>query len=89
MGVQWGQEALSGGVFARRDLAEFWITKNRLTGTLTLYPVDIGAYEWAIGKGYFRPGKRHESEPEFIGGFPLPKWSTTIMRTANVRVTDR
>jgi hypothetical protein len=58
-----------GGVFTRRDVAESWIGKNRLTGTLTLYPVDVGAYEWAIDKGLFRPKKPHESEPEFIGGF--------------------
>src|SRR5207249_882841 len=39
-----------GGVFTERDVAESWISKNRLTGTLTLYPVNVGAYEWAIEK---------------------------------------
>ena len=58
-----------GGVFTRRDLAEAWIEKNRLTGTLTLYPVDTGAYEWAIERGLFRPSKPHQTEPEFISGF--------------------
>jgi hypothetical protein len=58
-----------GGIFTSRPNAESWITKNRLTGTLTLYPVDVGAYEWAIDKGIFRPKKPHESEAEFIGGF--------------------
>ena len=50
-------------------MAESWIQKNRLTGTLTLYPVDVGAYEWAIDNGLFRPNKAHESTSEFIGGF--------------------
>jgi hypothetical protein len=58
-----------GGVFTEREVADAWITKNRLTGTLTRYPVDVGAYEWAIGKGIFWPRKPHETEPEFIGGF--------------------
>lgn len=58
-----------GGIFTGREIADAWIAKNRLTGTLTRYPVDVGAYEWAINKGMFRPLKPHESEPEFIGGF--------------------
>jgi hypothetical protein len=58
-----------GGVFTRRDAAERWISKNCLSGTLTLYPLDVGAYEWAIEKGLFHPRKPHETEPEFIGGF--------------------
>jgi len=56
-------------VFTTREIADGWIAKNRLTGTLTRYPVDVGAYEWAIDKGMFRPRKPHESEPEFIGDF--------------------
>jgi hypothetical protein len=43
--------------------------KNRLTGILTLYPVDIGVYEWAIERGMFTPSKPHEQESAFIGGF--------------------
>lgn len=58
-----------GGIFSRRSLAEEWIASHKLTGTLTLYPLDVGAYEWAIGQDWFRPSKPHESEPLFIGGF--------------------
>ena len=64
-----GRAHFPGGVFTDRDIAESWIGRNRLTGTLTRYPIDIGAYEWAIEKGLFRPRKPHQSEPEFIGGF--------------------
>lgn len=34
-----------------------------------MYPVDIGAYDWAIQNGYFRPTKPHHSTPEFIAHF--------------------
>ena len=58
-----------GGVFTNKALAEQWIKRHRLTGVLTLYPVDVGAYDWALESGLFSPRKPHESEPEFIGGF--------------------
>lgn len=35
-------------VFSKLDLAERWIEKYVLTGALTEYPVDIGAYDWAL-----------------------------------------
>lgn len=59
----------AGGVFTTRERAEDWIGKNRLSGVLTLYPVDVGVYEWAIEAGLFSPKKPHEEEPPFIGGF--------------------
>ncbi len=31
-----------GGVFSTRERAEEWIREHRLSGTLTLYPVDVG-----------------------------------------------
>jgi len=63
------QRHFPGGIFSQRSLAEEWIASHRLTGTLTLYPLDIGAYEWAIHQDWFRPTKPHESEPQFVGGF--------------------
>jgi hypothetical protein len=59
----------SGGLFRSLEQGEAWIKKNRLSGVLTLYPVDTGVYEWAIEHGLFTPKKPHESEPPFIGGF--------------------
>jgi hypothetical protein len=58
-----------GAVFSDRARAEQWIASHKLTGTLTLYPVDVGAYEWAIENGWFKPSKPHQLEPQFIGGF--------------------
>jgi hypothetical protein len=58
-----------GGIFLCRDKAEHWIRRHRLSGVLTLYPVDVGAYDWAIEKGLFQPRKPHETMAGFIGGF--------------------
>ena len=70
-GSEWtAKRHFPGGVFTRRDLAEAWIDKNRLTGALTLYPVDTGAYEWAIQRGLFQPSMPHQTEPEFIAVLP-------------------
>jgi hypothetical protein len=59
----------AGGLFTSVERAEEWIKKNRLSGVLTLYPVDVGVYEWAIDHGLFTPKKPHEHEAPFIGGF--------------------
>ena len=58
-----------GGIFTTKEIAEQWIRKHRPTGVLTLYPVDVGTYDWALESGLFRPRKPHESTAEFIGGF--------------------
>lgn len=57
------------GIFTDLDRAERWIEQHRLTGTLTMYPVDAGVYDWAIDKGLFRPDQPHQATPDFIGGF--------------------
>ncbi len=49
------------------EKAEDWIAKHALSGTLTLYPVDEGAYDWSIRNGFFTPRKPHHSQSEFIG----------------------
>ena len=68
-----GTRPFPGGVFTRLDSAEAWIAANRLTGVLTLYPVDEGCFDWAVRTG--RTGMRRETlerkqhDAEFIGGF--------------------
>lgn len=59
----------SGGAFTTRELAETWIHEHRLTGVLTAYPLDTGAYDWAVRERLFAPTKPHHSTPSFIGGF--------------------
>jgi hypothetical protein len=57
------------GVFSQRELAEAWIKKHLLTGTLTRYPVDISAYDWAISKGFFTVSKDEQRDAAFIQKF--------------------
>jgi hypothetical protein len=58
-----------GGIFTDLDRAERWIGEHSLSGTLTAYPVNTGAYDWAIAEGIFRPSRPHQTSPEFIGRF--------------------
>jgi hypothetical protein len=58
-----------GGIFDSRPRAEEWIRKHRLTGVLTQYPLNTGAYDWAIESGFFTPRKDEHRTAEFIGGF--------------------
>ena len=58
-----------GGVFSSLQLVEAWIKKHSLSGTVTLYRLDAGAYDWAIANGYFKPSKLHHTSSEFIGRF--------------------
>jgi hypothetical protein len=56
-------------VFSNKRLAEEWIRRNQLEGTLTAYPLDISIYEWAIEKGYFTPKKPEHVSADFIANF--------------------
>jgi hypothetical protein len=56
-------------VFSQKDLAEDWIRKYLLTGTLTRYPVDLSAYDWAISRGFFTASKDEQREATFIQKF--------------------
>lgn len=57
------------GAFSNLQLAEAWIAKHRLSGVLTMYRLDVGAYDWAVENGTFKPKKPHHFAPEFIGRF--------------------
>ena len=57
------------GVFSSRARAVAWIRMHGLTGCLTLYPIDVGVYEWAIEKDFFRPKREDQKSAEFIGRF--------------------
>jgi len=59
----------SSGVFSSVVKAEEWIRKNKLTGVLTEYPIDEGAYDWAVKNEFFEVKKIAQSEPQFIQNF--------------------
>jgi hypothetical protein len=56
-------------VFSSRDLAEEWVEKYQLRGTLTAYPLDLSVWEWAIERGYFIPKREEQTSSNFIGNF--------------------
>lgn len=63
------KSALPSGVFNKRELAEAWIAQHQLSGSLTPYPVNVGAYDFAVKAGTFVPAKDSEKTPEFIQHF--------------------
>ena len=63
------KSALPSGMFNKRDLAEAWIAQHQLSGSLTPYPVNVGAYDFAVKAGTFVPAKDSEKTPEFIQHF--------------------
>lgn len=56
-------------VFSSLEAAEAWIKLHGLKGTLTAYPLDESAYDWAIRMGYFKPKSAAHRSPEFIQKF--------------------
>lgn len=56
-------------LFTTKDAAEEWINKYCLSGTLSLYPVDIGSYEYSVRNGHFMPNGKHQTTAEFINKF--------------------
>ena len=59
-----------GGVFTSREGAEVWIRERRLTGILTAYPVDEGAFDWALRVGAVTGSARERgNDPAFVGSF--------------------
>ncbi len=58
------------GVFSTVEKAEVWIAEQRLSGTLTWYPLDVSVYEWVVEvKRYWKPERDEQASPEFIQRF--------------------
>lgn len=57
------------GVFSSKEKAQAWISKWKVCGTLTAYPLDKSLYEWAVKYGHFTPSLPHHSEPAFVQKF--------------------
>jgi hypothetical protein len=59
----------SSAVFTKYSFAESWIKKHGLTGLLTEYPLNKGAYDWCIEMNHFIPKKPLHHESKFIARF--------------------
>ncbi len=57
------------GVFSGFEAAEDWIRRNKLSGTLSEFPLDVGTYDHAIANELFAPKKEHQNTPDFIADF--------------------
>jgi hypothetical protein len=62
-----------GGVFSSIEIAEEWIKRHKLNGTLTLYPLDQGCLDWAVEHELTNMKaetfNRKKDDPNFIGSF--------------------
>jgi hypothetical protein len=56
-------------VFEQVDAARHWIRTNRLTGALTLYPLNQGVFDWAVANKYFEAKTDQEITPSFVQNF--------------------
>ncbi|MDQ6787705.1 MAG: hypothetical protein M3033_12930 [Acidobacteriota bacterium] len=57
------------GVFSSKENAEKWINHHKLSGCLTMYPLDEGSYDWAVENNYFSPKRDDQKTSKFIGKF--------------------
>lgn len=57
------------GIFESKEKAEEVIKRYSLTGILSLYPIDMLLYDWAIEKKYFDIKKEYQKSPKYIGQF--------------------
>jgi len=56
-------------VFDQLNIAVCWICKNKVSGMLTRYPMNVSIYDWAIANHFFVPKRPDQFQPEFIGRF--------------------
>lgn len=67
-----GSRGTTSGVFSSLESATGWIAKHKLTGLLTEFPVDVGAWDFAVANGKFRVKRDDHRTPHFIGAFSNP-----------------
>ncbi|WP_297575759.1 hypothetical protein [uncultured Campylobacter sp.] len=64
------------GAFYQKELAEIFIKKYSLSGTLTAYPINEPIYEWSIENEFFAPKNIDEKKAKFIESFTTDKIPT-------------
>lgn len=56
-------------IFSTKEKALVWIRTNKLTGTLTKYPIDIAIYDWAIENKFFEPKNEFQKNARSIANY--------------------
>jgi hypothetical protein len=69
LGVSWRNGRFASSIFTTKGQAENWISYHKLSGILTLYPVNQGVYDWALEHGFFEIKKDGQKESRFIQNF--------------------
>ncbi|MGL6225193.1 MAG: DUF7710 domain-containing protein [Thermoguttaceae bacterium] len=57
------------GCFSSLEKAEDWIRSNKVTCTVTKYPLNQSLYDYAISEGYFVPKKEYQLLSKFKAKF--------------------
>ena len=57
------------GAFVDFASADQAARRNKLSGVLTAYPLDILVYDWAVANSSFRPTEERHSSPKYIQQF--------------------
>jgi hypothetical protein len=57
------------GIFSTSQKAISFITTNKLSGTLTKYPIDMDIYHWTITNGFLKIKSEYQKSPKFIEKF--------------------
>lgn len=57
------------GIFLEKENALEWVENNKLSGTLTKYPVNVPVYEWAVENNFFTPKREYQKNAKTIGNF--------------------
>jgi hypothetical protein len=63
------QGKCTSGVFSDLDSAEQWISLHSLTGLLSQYPLNEGAFDWAVKTERIKRSFAETATPGMIGSF--------------------
>ncbi len=61
--------SFASAIFTTKELAVDWITFNKLSGILSVYPLNISLHDWAIQQTFFTPKVEHQKQATFIQNF--------------------
>lgn len=57
------------GCFTSLEKAEEWIRTNKVTCTVTKYPLNECLYDYAVAHGYLKPHRKYQFLPKFKAKF--------------------
>jgi hypothetical protein len=61
--------SFASAIFITKELAFDWITLNKLSGILNVYPLNVSLHDWAIQQDFFKPKTEYQKQATFIQNF--------------------